>query len=178
MIEEGITSIGNEAFSEMNEVDQIELPSTLTSIGSNAFESCSSLKTVKIPEKVEKIGQAVFFKCSSLESIIVNGHNEQYQTIDGVLMTKDGKRIVHCPTKLEKKEYVIPDGVEVIGKGAFTENTIELIVFPDTLKIIGDSASMEVRTLFRLFFHSIWKISERNLLYNVNSLTMSQSFQK
>lgn len=60
IIEDGITSIGNWAFSSFNNLENINLPDTLTSIGDNAFRyfyyGGISLKSITIPISVTSIG--------------------------------------------------------------------------------------------------------------------------
>ena len=43
MIPEGVTSIGDEAFSNCSGLTKITIPDSVTSIGWSAFEGCSSL---------------------------------------------------------------------------------------------------------------------------------------
>ena len=62
---EGVTRIGNNAFSNMDAVSSVSLPSTLTSIGSEAFYHCQSLTSVSIPQSVTEIGSGCFFPHST-----------------------------------------------------------------------------------------------------------------
>lgn len=69
VIEEGVTSIGNFAFSFCN-VQEVTIPSTVTSIGKRAFMG-TPLSSVVIPEGVKTIGENAFWRCNSLQTVTV-----------------------------------------------------------------------------------------------------------
>lgn len=69
VIEEGVTSIGNFAFSFCN-VGEVTIPSTVTSIGRRAFMG-TPLSSVVIPEGVKTIGENAFWRCTSLQTVTV-----------------------------------------------------------------------------------------------------------
>ena len=92
IVEEGVTSIGNRAFRELEHVTSVKLPSTLKTIGKyafvnctkintvlfsggletiseGAFENCESLMTVRLPETLKTLGRKAFYICSSLKTI-------------------------------------------------------------------------------------------------------------
>ena len=48
VIEDGVTSIGNYAFSNCTNLTSIKIPSSVTSMDSKAFYNCSSLKTISL----------------------------------------------------------------------------------------------------------------------------------
>ena len=73
LIPEGVTSIGDYAFSNGSGLTEITIPEGVTSIGNYAFRGCSSLTSITIPEGVTSIGQAAFFNCSSLTSVTIEG---------------------------------------------------------------------------------------------------------
>ena len=71
-IANGVTSIGNYAFSKCSNLTSIEIPSSVTSIGSYAFYNCSSLTSINIPEGVTSIGEGAFSDCSKLTSVEIS----------------------------------------------------------------------------------------------------------
>lgn len=81
VIEEGVTSVGKNAFSGCY-VDEVKLPNGLTEIRDGAFKNCYFLESVYIPASVEKIGSKVFLYCNNLEDIYYGGTSAQRKKID------------------------------------------------------------------------------------------------
>ena len=69
IIPDGVTSIGNYAFSYCSSLTSVTIPNSVTSIGDYAFYNCSGLTSVTIPNGVTSIGNYAFYNCSSLTSI-------------------------------------------------------------------------------------------------------------
>ena len=70
-IPEGVTSIGDFAFSGCSGLSSVTIPEGVTSIGSYAFSGCSSLSSVTIPEGVTSIGSEAFGACSGLSFVTI-----------------------------------------------------------------------------------------------------------
>lgn len=68
-INEGVTNIGENAFSDCDDLTSIEIPNSVTGIDLYAFGSCSNLKSIEIPSSVTSIGSSAFQGCDSLTSI-------------------------------------------------------------------------------------------------------------
>ena len=71
VIEDGVTSIGNYAFSDCSSLTSITIPDSVTSIGYYAFFYCKSLTSITISDSVTSIGNYAFFYCRSLTSITI-----------------------------------------------------------------------------------------------------------
>lgn len=71
VIEEGVTTIGENAFSTMQYVSNVSLPESLTAIGAGAFDLCAALKEVVIPSKVTYLEDNTFSHCYSLRRVVI-----------------------------------------------------------------------------------------------------------
>ena len=69
IIEDGITSIGDDAFYKCKNLTFVSIPGSVTSIGDGAFSYCIGLSGINIPDSVVSIGVSVFYGCSSLSCI-------------------------------------------------------------------------------------------------------------
>ncbi len=65
IVEEGITSIGDNLCRDSKNLIQVSLPSSLKSIGNSAFQSCRNLSDIHIPYGVEVIGDRAFYDCNA-----------------------------------------------------------------------------------------------------------------
>ena len=70
-IPQGITAIGDSAFSYCDSLTSVSIPDSVTAIGDEAFYSCSSLTSVNIPDSVTSIGDRAFSYCDSLTSVSI-----------------------------------------------------------------------------------------------------------
>lgn len=137
LIRDGVTSIGNIAFMNGDNITEVTIPDTVTRIGDAAFAYCYNLPEVTIPAGVTSIGNAAFEFCNGLENVYVNSSNKFYTSVGGVLFNKSKTEIILCPAKRTGR-YVIPDGVIRIGDAAFEfcEGLTDIII-PDSVTMIG-----------------------------------------
>ncbi|MGN0655852.1 MAG: leucine-rich repeat domain-containing protein, partial [Ruminiclostridium sp.] len=136
-IPDSVNSIGNNAFYECKSFESVifdpnEENSKLTTIGDNAFYWCSSLTSITIPDGVTFIGNGAFYECTKLESVKI-GENSELTTIgDSAFWGCSGLTSIN-----------IPDGVNSIGNSAFEccEN-LTSVTFGENpeLTSIGDRA--------------------------------------
>ncbi|MBR3704854.1 MAG: leucine-rich repeat domain-containing protein, partial [Oscillospiraceae bacterium] len=121
VIDSGVTSICDCAFSGCASLTSITIPDGVTSIGWNAFAGCNSLTTITIPGSVTSIERPLAFStCASLTDIIVSENNQNYCDVDGVLFTKDMSTLMVYPIATAQTTYEIPDGVTEIDDSAFS----------------------------------------------------------
>lgn len=135
---ENVKVIGRWAFMWCDELQNFTLPESVETIGLQAFIDCESLTEVTIPAKVTKIEQNSFSGCGKLRAIYVAEGNPAYQSVDGVLMTKDGTMVHTCPGAKEGT-FVIPNGVTTIASLAFFDcQNLKRLVIPATLTTINE----------------------------------------
>ena len=118
------------------------LPSGTEIIGDAAFAE-SNLISVTIPESVREVGDNPFFRSGASTSIEIHiSPNHPYlELIDGVLFSKQDKRLICYPCDSEFHEYMIPQGTTLIGNYAFYYcSNLTGAEIPDSVLTIGDYA--------------------------------------
>jgi uncharacterized repeat protein (TIGR02543 family) len=107
VIEEGVTSIGQDAFSGCSGLTSLTIGNSVTSIGSSAFSGCSGLTSLTIPTSVTSIGDRAFYGCAGLTSLTI-----------GNSVTSIGQEAFSYCTGLTS--LTIGNSVTSIGQSAFS----------------------------------------------------------
>lgn len=119
VVNEGVTTIGKNAFHWFSEIVSVKIPSTIIKIGEYAFGGCLALSSVRI---------------SDLESwccINFVGKNANPLTYSGRLFVDD----------VEIKDLVIPNNIKNIKDFAFSgANGLKSVTIPDGVTSIGECA--------------------------------------
>ncbi|MBQ3332163.1 MAG: hypothetical protein IJG83_01955, partial [Thermoguttaceae bacterium] len=80
-------------------------------------------RTLKISAGMEDIEYDELHDNPSLAKIIVSRDNPTYSSIDGVLYSKDGTKLIRFPPASKKSTLQVPDSVSSIENGAFWDCT-------------------------------------------------------
>ena len=113
-------------------VTSVVLPETMELLYS-AFGNYESLESITIPKNMMRIENCFGFT-KNLKTIDLNPDNIHFCIKDGILFSKDKKRIVIMPEGLEYKNYVIPEGVEDIESSFHYNKNIESVYIPSSIK--------------------------------------------
>ena len=70
----GVTAIGSEAFSNLENLESVTISSTVTTIEKGAFSNCGKLASLYIPDKVRTIGENAFSNCHGIQYITFHGY--------------------------------------------------------------------------------------------------------
>jgi len=169
---EGVTSVGDRAFTDCVNLSAVTIPDTLTDIGVQAFYCCESLSSFTVPKNVSNIGTYAFYGCSGLTSFQVDPQNAAYSSDDrGVLFNKE-KTVLVWAVAVLSGDYEIPDSVMSLEKGAFIrQKKLTGIVFPDEMYAIADHAFYECSSLSRIDFPECLEEIGTNAFSNCTSLT-------
>lgn len=76
-----VTSIGDYAFRDCNEMTSVAIADSVTEIRTGAFVNCSKLSKAAVPNSVRSIGNSAFDGCTSLSSISYNGNEYDLSNI-------------------------------------------------------------------------------------------------
>lgn len=74
-----------------------------------------------------------------MKKILAAAGNNKLESVDGIIYTKDMKRLIICPEE-HGGDIIIPEGVEEIGAQAFNYCNVTSISLPSTLTFIASSA--------------------------------------
>ena len=133
-LNEGLTSIGDHAFSNIPYLREMELPDSLLTLGKAAFSS-TSLESMTIPSRITVIPDSLYEYCLSLETVILP---------EGI--TEIGEYAFCGPQ--EMKSIQLPSTLKTIGAHAFQffgvpESFWEGLLYiniPDSVEYIGEYA--------------------------------------
>ena len=156
VIPAGVKTIGKAAFQQCEKLNgKLVLPEGLEYIGDFAFNKCASFEntTIKMPASLKKMGEdydlngnnvgigSHFFynfgaNVRKFEAFEVEEGNNNFVAIDGVLYTKDLKRLVCYPRNKKDTTYEIQEGVMLLDQMSIASNmTLSTLILPDSLII-------------------------------------------
>ena len=178
VIPASVTRIGREAFANCVNLTSVTFAAPAKSedaksllIAARAFAGCTNLEKIVLPARLEEIklqkyvisGDDVavdnvdnaFFGCTSLLSITVASGNASYKSVDGMLYSEDGTKLIYCPATKQFKDgkVVIPAGTQQIAPGAFVDcKGMTEIVIPNSVVLVGECAFYNMTSLSKVTF--------------------------
>ena len=132
ILPEGLETIGEAAFGRSNSFDNVAIviPSTLKKIG------------IDYEIDGENLGLSThdFYNFGShnpkLERFEVASTNQYFKAVDGVLYTKNMKRLISYPRNKKDETYEIPEGVKTIDELSIASNcNLKTLIIPDSLSV-------------------------------------------
>lgn len=137
VLPDSVKIIGENAFT-MACLSEIELSKNLEVIEDTVFFGVYHLKELYFHSALKKIGESVLPKV--VDTFKADDDNRLFTVRDGILYTKDMQTVVRASQNIGEK-IVIPDGVKIIGKAAFSYNkNLKEVLLASSVHTIGLSA--------------------------------------
>ncbi|MDY6397477.1 MAG: leucine-rich repeat protein [Treponema sp.] len=152
---EGLETIGNNAFASDSNLKTVKIPSTLKAIGNYAFRECTALTNINLNSGLEKISENAFLECTSLETI----------ELPSSLLSIGNYAFTH--TKL--KNVIIPESVGTMGTGIFW-NCHELETVEIYAPIIGTDVLAEADVKSLIIGEKVKEIGTGNFVSTLTSV--------
>lgn len=165
-IPRSVKGLGDRAFLKSG-ITEINLPDSIEKIGKETFARCGKLATIVLPAKVTEIPDAAFLLCDSLESVEAQSvkavGNRAFERCRNLKSINIGEKVTigdgafsGCKGLADSNGFVIingtlldyvgsntrivvPDGVEIIKRGALY-GWANPLVLPSSVKIIEDES--------------------------------------
>ncbi len=126
------------------------IPDGVTDLAEFAFVN-ACLTEIVIPDSVMNVWDFTFHGCISLERFTVSPDNPHLCSMDGILYTKNGTRLLRCPARKTSAEVL--HGVSEIGNRAFDGCTeLTELTLPYDMTRIGNNAFACCEKLTRITF--------------------------
>lgn len=143
-----VTALGKELFRGVEKTEKVTVPDSVVTM-ENTFYMAENVKEIHIGKGLEELTGNVFYCAWNLENITVSEENESFTSVDGILYSKDMKRLITVPSGIKTKTLTIPESVEILSKNAMRDVNISSLKLPSTLKTI-ESYAISVSDLANL----------------------------
>ncbi len=136
-----VTRIENHAFYNCDKLASVILPESTAYLGHHAFSACSALKSINLPVSLTEIEHSPFSYCPELVEIHISPDHPVFEVIDGVLFSKQDKRLICYPFSSRAGTYEIPQGTEILDNGVFSSCTeLTHVILPNSIREIREDA--------------------------------------
>ena len=130
---------------EYTKVESLTLPRSVEQLEEDALAGMELLKSLHVGPKVEMgslSNDHDVFRC--LSHVEVDADNPNYETVNGVLYTKDHTHLVLFPTRMDiGSSYAVLEGTQEIDDYALVDTNLSSITLPSTLLSIGKGGMAE-----------------------------------
>ena len=128
-----------DTFLQKSNVTEVAFEEGTKTLNGYAITRVRTLKAVHLPASLEVFNCSIQY-CNNLEEITVPGNSKHFKSVDGVLYSKDGTVLYKSPSKTNKTEFAIPDGVKIVSSQAMINTDLTKITIPTSCEKIESQA--------------------------------------
>lgn len=135
---QGFSKIAVNSFANYPSLTSIVFDDNVKEFENNINRGLSSLTVLLIPKSAEIFSSFNSFDGDEcIAKVLIHPENKNYMDIDGIVYTKDMKKLYFWPSQHGESVIHVPYGVVTIGCGAFiNSNKFRKIYFPSTVKTV------------------------------------------
>ncbi|EJK50393.1 hypothetical protein THAOC_30645 [Thalassiosira oceanica] len=127
-LNEGLLTIGEEAFRDCTALSSVNIPSTVTELGCAVFHGCRNLTEVLLNEGLQIVRHFAFARCTSLRSV----------TIPSTILALDIGAFSDCSSLTD---VILKEGLQTIGQHTFSGCTeLRIVTMPSTIINLANCA--------------------------------------
>ena len=142
VLPDGLTNIGKNAFHGCEALTRVTIPDSVTGVGDFAFSDCTGLVSAVFADSIENVN--VFSGCTSLKEYAVSPRSRRYSAADGVVLSRDGQKLIAYPPGRRCGRYDIPEAVTEVSDWAFFKAQAKVIYVPEGVKTFSKVAAVGV----------------------------------
>ena len=94
----------------------------VTAMDSSLYWVKGGISSITFPDSCTNISFQIFQSATDLTEIKISNSNSTFCTVDGVMYSKDKKKLLHYPAAKEGSTFTLPSTVNTLGYGAFERN--------------------------------------------------------
>lgn len=175
-IKNGVTSVGEHAFSSFENLTSVDIPESVKSIGEQAFSGCQKLTDIKIPRGITSIKEEVFAWCENLTNIeLPDGLTSIGDNAFAYCRSLKSIKIPDTITNIgagafencdKLSDIELPSGIQTIGKGTFADcENLTNVIIPESVTEIGEGAFSSCYKLTNIILPESLKCIGNNAFY-------------
>lgn len=164
----GVKSIGAEAFYGTS-IKGVKIPNSVAKIGNKAFADCKQLEELVLPERLEELGREVCVDCISLKSVTLprsfdisddfagftgcynlERFSGECASADGRCLVVDKRVYAFAPANLS--EYTIAEGIVAIADRSFAKcDRLLKVTIPSSVISLGSGTFYNCTKLSEIY---------------------------
>lgn len=149
-VPDDVTVLTANSIAYNDNIKTVDLNKTAT-INNGALSNLKNLTTIGIPASVKSL-EGITSDCPNVSTYNIDPSNDNYKSIDGIVFSKDGTKLVLYPAKRPNTEYIIPEGTTTIPGGTFNNSPLEKLVVAASVTTLAEGSFGNMPNLTELDF--------------------------